>query len=76
MREESAYLQSGHDIQNEELEKVGRDVCLIGFPVILLWSSARQEVKRCFSNLSNAAHDAVSLPTITQKQNESLHIYI
>ena len=77
-RLEAIFLQSGRDIHTEALGKAGGNIrtCLMGLPVNLLWSSVQQELKRCFSNLSTAAHAAVSLITIMQKPSESLHIYV
>ena len=43
--------------------------CPMGLPVNLLWSMVQQELKRCFSELSTAAHAAVSLNT--QKPNSA-----
>ena len=77
-RLEAACLQNRRDICTEVLGKAGGDVrtCLMDLPVNLLWTSVQQELKRCFSNMPTAAHKTVSLNTITQKPNESLHIYV
>ena len=77
-RWEAASLLSRSNIHTEALGTAGGDVrtCFMGLPMNLLWSSVQQECKRCFSNLPMAAHAAVSLNTITQKSNESLHMYV
>ena len=76
-RLEAACLQSGGDIHTEVLSMAGGDVrtCLLGLPV-LFWSLVQQKLKRNFSNYPTAAHAAMSLNTIAQKPNETLHIYV
>ena len=78
VRLKASCLQAEEDICTEVLSKAGGNVrtFLMGVQVNLLWSSVWQELKRWFSNLPTAAHVTVSLNTIVQKPNESLHIYI
>ena len=67
-RLETTCLQTGCDIHMEALGRAGGGIldCLIGMPNNQPWEASREELKRCFSDLTSLGHTATQLENTTQ----------
>ena len=74
-RLESACLQSGRDIHTETLGIAGGDNVLWVYQLTYCIAQCDRS-SRDVVNLLTAAYTAVSLNSIMQKPNESLHIFV
>ena len=50
--------------------------CLMGMPTDQPWVASREELKRCFFDLTSLGHASAQLENITEGADKSLHLYI
>ena len=69
---EAKYLQSDRNIRTEALGRLKEGVrdCFLSMPIGQSWEGTREELKRCFSDLTSQGHVVVHLENMCKNQKK------